>query len=96
VNAVIAVPSLTSDSHSRIVTIRAGAPKRSRIALADTGSVGPSTAPRVNATAHGSPAMSTPTTATPPTVASTRPMASSRIGPALARNSPIDDRNAEE
>ena len=53
--AVSAVPSLTSDSPSRIVFERPLTPSRSSTAAAETGSVGPSTAPSTNAAAHGTP-----------------------------------------
>jgi hypothetical protein len=85
--AVSAVPSLTSASPSRIVSIRVGAPSRRTTAAADTGSVGPSTAPSTNAAAHGRPATQCATAATATTVASTRPTASRPIGTTLARSS---------
>jgi hypothetical protein len=92
--AVSAVPSLTSDSPSRIVRIRAGTPRRRSTAVAATGSVGPRTAPTMNATAHGSPAIQCATAATATTVTSTRPTASRLIGSTLSRSSYADDWNA--
>ena len=53
--AVSPVPSLISDSPCRIVFARPVAPSRSSTAAAETGSVGPSTAPSTNAAAHGMP-----------------------------------------
>ena len=85
--AVSAVPSLTSDSPSRIVFERPLTPSRSSTAAADTGSVGPSTAPSTNAAAHGMPSTALATAATAQMVAITRPTASSVIGAQLARSS---------
>jgi hypothetical protein len=79
-----------------MVTSRGGAPRRCRIAVADTGSVGPTIAPSTNATAHGRPAAKCATNATAATVASTSPTASSRIGTAFERNSSTDERYAAE
>jgi hypothetical protein len=84
------VPSLTSASPSRIVSILVGAPSRRTTAVADTGSVGPSTAPSTNAAVHGRPISQCATAATATTVTSTRPTASSPIGAALARSSYAD------
>ena len=81
------MPSLTSASPSRIVWIRAGAPMRRRTALAATGSVGPTTAPRTKAISHGTPATQWAAAATATTVTITRPIASSPIGIACARSS---------
>ena len=76
---------MTRLSPSTIVTKRLGAPRRDAIAEAAIGSVGDRTAPSTNAGAQGSPATSWATTATPADVATTRPMASERIGRALSR-----------
>jgi hypothetical protein len=57
------------------------------IAVADTGSVGPSTAPSTIAAAHGMPATQCATVPTAATVTSTSPTASSPIGSALSRSS---------
>src|SRR3954453_18441619 len=93
-HAVRAVPSLTSASPSRIVSIRAGAPSLPMTAPAETGSVGPSTAPRTKAAAHGRPTTQWPTAATATTVTSTRPTARRPIGAAFARNSYAEAWNA--
>jgi len=85
--AVSAVPSLTSDSPSRIVLLRPVTPRRSSTAAALTGSVGPSTAPSTNAAAHGTPSTALATTATAAIVTRTRPTASSVIGAQFALNS---------
>ena len=50
-----AVASLTSDSPSRIVTIRRGSPMRRATAVAATASGGATIAPSANATANGTP-----------------------------------------
>ena len=92
--AVRPVPSLTSASPSSTVSICGGAPTRRMIAVAETGSVGPSTAPRMNAATHGSPADQCATAATATTVTSTSPIASTEIGTTLARSSYADARNA--
>ncbi len=55
-------------------------PSRSSTAAADTGSVGPSTAPSTNAAAHGMPSTAFATAATAAIVTSTSPTASSEIG----------------
>ena len=52
-SATRAVASLSSDSPSRIVTIRRGSPIRRAIAVAATASGGATTAPRANAAAKG-------------------------------------------
>jgi hypothetical protein len=88
--AVRPVPSLTSDSPSRIVRIRVGAPSRAITAAAATGSVGPTTAPSTNASGQGRPIRWCAARATATTVTSTRPTASRAIGPALARSSYAD------
>ena len=79
--------SLTSDSPCRIVLLRPVTPSRSSTALAETGSVGPSTAPSTNAAAHGMPMTALATAATAPIVTRTRPTASRPIGFALALSS---------
>ena len=60
-----AVASLTSDSPSRIVTIRRGSPIRRATAVAATASGGATTAPRANATAKGTPSIHQVTRPTP-------------------------------
>ena len=55
--------------------------------MAETGSVGPSTAPSTNAAAHGIPSSAFATAATAAIVTSTSPTASSPIGCQLARSS---------
>ena len=55
-------------------------PTRSRIAAADTGSVGPSTAPSTKAATHGTPRTALATAATAAIVTNTSPTASSEIG----------------
>ncbi len=55
-------------------------PRRSSTAAAETGSVGPSTAPSTNAAAHGIPSTALATAATAAIVTSTSPTASSVIG----------------
>ena len=90
-NAISAVASLISDSPSRTVTTRRGAPTRPAIAVAATGSVGPSTAPSTNATSHGMPTTWCATKATPTVVTSTSPTESSAIGRALKRRSRIEE-----
>ena len=92
--AVSAVASLTSDSPSRIVPIRAGPPSRRMIDVAATGSVGPSTAPRTIAGAHAIPTTQWATAATATTVRSTSPIASSPTGTALSRSSYAEVENA--
>src|SRR3954453_506747 len=85
--AVRPVPSLTSDSPSRIVLERPLTPSRSSTAAAETGAVGPSTAPSTNAAAHGIPSTALATAATAQIVTSTRPTASIVIGAQFARSS---------
>jgi hypothetical protein len=50
------------------------------IAVAATGSVGETMAPRANASGHWSPSTSCPITATAPIVTSTSPIAATEIG----------------
>ncbi len=79
--------SLISDSPWRIVFARPVTPRRSSTAAADTGSVGPSTAPSTNAAAHGTPSTALATAATAAIVTSTSPIASRPIGFALSLSS---------
>ena len=62
-------------------------PSRSSTAVAETGSVGPSTAPSTNAADHGIPSSAFATAATAAIVTTTSPTASSPIGFQLARSS---------
>lgn len=66
------------------------------IALAATASVGERTAPSTKAMGQGRPSRTWLTMATPAVVKSTRPMASSKIGRRLARNSRQEICQAEE
>ena len=91
--AVSPVPSLISDSPCRIVFARPVAPSRSSTAAAETGSVGPSTAPSTNAAAHGMPSTALATAATAAIVTSTSPTASSVIGAQFASQLVRGDRD---
>ncbi len=73
-------------SPSTRFTRRRGAPSWRAIAVAATGSVGETMAPRANATAQGRPMSSWPTTATAQVVASTNPIEVSDNARALARS----------
>ena len=87
-SATRAVASLSSDSPSRIVTMRRGSPIRRPIAVAATASGGATTAPIANARGQprsGSSACDDP--ATPAVVKTTSPTDSSRIGRRLALKS---------
>ena len=80
-----AVASLSSDSPSRIVTMRRGSPIRRPMAVAATASGGATTAPIANASGHPrSGSNRWTTTATPAAVNTTSPTDSSRIGRRLA------------
>jgi hypothetical protein len=91
-----AVPSLMRLSPSRIVTIRRGAPRRPAIAVAATGSVGETIAPRTNAAPHGMSTATCATTATVAVVSSTRPMDRDAIGLRLALRSRGEEKKAAE
>ena len=87
-SATSAVASLSSDSPSRIVTIRRGSPIRRPIAVAATASGGATTAPIASAIAHETPGSSRcATSPTPNVVNATSPTDSSRIGRRLALKS---------
>ena len=87
-SATSAVASLSSDSPSRIVTIRRGSPIRRPIAVAATASGGATTAPIARAIGHETPGSSRcATSPTPNVVNATSPTDSSRIGRRLARKS---------
>lgn len=91
------MPSLTRLSPSVIVTIRRGALRRRAIALAASGSVGETIAPRTKATAQGMPSIIVwATTATVTMVASTSPMASVEIVRRSRRRSRSDEKKAAE
>ena len=86
--ATRAVASLSSDSPSRIVTIRRGSPIRRAIAVAATASGGATTAPMASEIGHEMPGMRACTMApTPKVVNTTRPTESSRIARRLALKS---------
>ena len=85
--ATSAVPSLISDSPSTMATIRLGTLSRRAIAVAATGSVGETIAPRTNASAQPKPNASWAMRATASIVASTSPIASRVIGLTLRRSS---------
>ena len=73
-----------------------GTGRRRRIAVAATASGGETMAPSVNATAQSRPGMAAwTTTVTTTVVATTRPIASDRIGRAWARKSRTDVKKAE-
>jgi hypothetical protein len=94
---VIAVASLISDSPSTTMTTRRGTPMRLAIAVAATGSVGETIAPRTNAAAHDMSGTTACThTATATHVMSTRPTDSSEIGATLRRRSRSEAKNAAE
>ena len=87
-SATSAVASLSSDSPSRIVTIRRGSPIRRPIAVAATASGGATTAPIARAIAQETPGSSRcATSPTPNVVNATSPTDSSRIGRLLTRKS---------
>ncbi len=89
--ATSAVASLSSDSPSRIVTIRRGRPIRRPIEVAATASGGATTAPIASAIAHEMPGISQCTiTPTPAAVNTTSPIESSRIARRLALKSTRD------
>ena len=67
----MAVASLTSDSPSRIVTIRRGMPTRRAMDVAATASGGATTAPSAKASANGTGRMSQVTNPTPSAVTTT-------------------------
>ncbi len=93
--ATSAVASLSSDSPSRIVTIRRGSPIRRPIAVAATASGGATTAPIMKAAGQPRSGISSWTsTATPAVVNTTSPTDSSRIGRRLALKSTRDVRMA--
>jgi hypothetical protein len=95
--ATSAVASLSSDSPSRIVTIRRGRPIRRPIAVAATASGGATTAPIANEAAHGRSGTSQcAMTATPSVVNTTRPTESSRITRLLALKSTSEVPSAAE
>ena len=75
---------------------RLGMLNRCATSVAASASVGETTAPSVNAAAHESPIALCATTATPPVVTSTRPIASSEIGRMFARRSRRPVKNAAE
>ena len=83
-------------SPSMIETMRRGAPRRDAISVAASASVGETTAPSVNATAHGRPIQAWATTATVPIVAATRPKARNAMGRRFVRRSRSDVKNAPE
>ena len=84
-----------SDSPSTTVTTRRGTPSRPAIAVAATGSVGETIAPSTNAASHDRPGTTAWThAATATQVASTRPIESAEIGPALRRRSRSEAKNA--
>src|SRR6476661_32560 len=89
-----AVASLSSDSPSRIVTIRRGRPIRRATAVAATASGGATTAPRAKATANGTGISHHVTRPTPAAVNSTSPTDSARIDVVLARKSTSEVRTA--
>ena len=87
-SATRAVASLSSDSPSRIVTIRRGSPILRATAVAATASGGATTAPIANDTGHEMPGISACTIApTPRVVNTTRPTESSRMARRLALKS---------
>ena len=86
--ATSAVASLSSDSPSRIVTIRRGSPIRRPIAVAATASGGATTAPIASESPQDRSGTSQCAIApTPRVVATTRPTESSRMGRRLALKS---------
>ena len=92
--ATRAVASLSSDSPSRIVTMRRGSPILRATAVAATASGGATTAPIANETGHEMPGMSACTMApTPKVVNTTRPTESSRIGPSVGVE--VDERGLD-
>jgi hypothetical protein len=94
---VIAVASLISDSPSTTTTTRRGTPSRPAIAVAATGSVGETIAPRMKAASHEKAGIAVCThTATAPHVASTRPTESREIGCTFCRRSRSEAKNAAE
>ena len=94
--ATSAVASLISASPSRIETSRRGTPSRRAIAVAATGSVGPTMAPSANAACQLRPIISCATTATTTIVARTSPIDSIEIVRRLARRSRRFAKNAPE
>jgi hypothetical protein len=88
---------LTRLSPSITDTSRRGTPSRRAICVPATGSVGPTIAPSVNATAQLTPGISAwATAATATIVASTSPIDSSVIGRRFARRSLRFAKNAPE
>ena len=86
---------MTSDSPSSTFTSVRGTPSRRAIAVAATGSVGPTIAPSANAAGHESPSISACAThATTSTVAITSPIESNAIGRRFVRNSRRFAKNA--
>ena len=90
-SATSAVASLSSDSPSRIVTIRRGSPILRPIAVAATASGGATTAPIASAASQEMPGSSAWTrTPTPSVVKTTSPTESSRIARRWALKSTSD------
>src|SRR6202022_666911 len=75
---------------------RRGRLKRSRIAVAAIGSVGPSTAPRTNAGPQRNPSIKCATSITAMVVVKTNPIAKSEIGRQLSRKSRQDELGASQ
>ena len=88
------MPSLTRLSPSMMSISRRGTPSRRPIAVAAIGSVGETTAPRMNASAQPRSVIACATSATPTIVSTTSPIASSEIGRRFRRSSRSPVRNA--
>ena len=80
----------------RMLMTRRGAPTLRAIAVAATGSVGETTAPRTNAGSHAMPVSQCAIAATPMVVNSTSPTASIVIGRRLRWRSRSEEKNAAE
>ena len=89
-SATRAVASLSSDSPSRIVTIRRGSPIRRPTAVAATASGGATTAPIASATGQDTSITACTRAPTPTVVKTTSPTLSNRIGRRLALKSTSD------
>ena len=88
------MPSFIRLSPSRTVTIRRGTPSPSAIAVAATGSVGETIAPRTKASGHESPITRCATPATMTVVSATKPTERSPMGRMFALRSRKEEKNA--